>query len=244
MSGVTSYRSLVLLCVTCFLLQIGYWQLTISRLPDMTVVPTPPGEETLQALSAGDPETLFRLLAFMMSNSGDTYGRFTPLYKYDMKLVGQWFSLLDTLDARSNLLPTLASIYYSQTQKVSDVAYLARYLHQHGARDPANKWWWLVQGVYLAQHRLKDFDLAAEIAEDLKNNPDIPLVAQQLAAIVHEQRGEMDQAMAIMESILENVEMIPDKQLKYMKYFIDERLHRLDELEGRAKDRLHIEENP
>ena len=54
-------------------------------------------------------------------------------------------------------------------------------------------------------------------------------MAQQLLAIIHEQRGELDQAYDIIVEIQRNVEDIPEKDLRYMNYFAEERLKRLEE---------------
>ena len=53
---------------------------------------------------------------------------------------------------------------------------------------------------------------------------------QQMAAVVREKRGEMEDALRIMETIRDNAKDIKDMDLKYMKYFIDERLKKLEKM--------------
>ena len=53
-----------------------------------------------------------------------------------------------------------------------------------------------------------------------------------MAAVVHEKRGEMDDALRIMETIRDHASELSDTDLKYMTYFVKERLHRLDELKN------------
>ena len=208
----------LLLCF--FAAQLVFWHQTLHRLPELGVVPDVPGKPALHVLAFGDDEFLFRLMGFILGNAGDTFGRSTALKEYDLKKVEKWFLLLDQFDDRSNLLPFMASYYFSQTQKHEDVRYMVDYLYEHSWRRPAVKYWWLAQGAYLALHRLHDKDLAIKLAEPLKNARGAPMWAQQLPAFVFEERGEMEDAKNIIEHILANEKNIPENEIKFMRYFV------------------------
>ena len=62
-------------------LQGAFWWHSHTIRPEMGIVPDVPGEATMRALSFGDEEAFFRLYALGLQNSGDTFGRFTALYK-------------------------------------------------------------------------------------------------------------------------------------------------------------------
>jgi hypothetical protein len=218
--------------------QYAFWRESHHRTPDMTIVPTPPGKMALDALSFGDSQFLFRCMVFLLGNAGDTFGRSTPLYKYDMRKIYTWFTLLDGYDHTSDLPASLASYYYSQTQNKPDARHLVRYLSEHAAPDIERKWWWLTQATYIALHKIKDKDLALEVAKPLATARNIPLWAQQLPAIVHEKRGEFGDALYIMEGILQSDQKIPDGELRYMEHFIRERIEKMDEVSEAAKERL------
>lgn len=215
------------------LLQFGYWGQTRDIKPDMGIVPDVPGKEALHALTFGDDQFYFRTLAFIIQNAGDTFGRFTSLRYYDFNKLYHWFNLLDELDSRSNMIPAMATYYFSQTQNTADVRYVVDYLYTHSTRDVGHKWWWLVQSIYLSMHKLNDMDMALKVSAPLVNK-EVPIWAQQMAAVVREKRGEMDDAYSIMESIRNNADHIPDSDLKYMGYFIKERLGRLEEMQQGA----------
>lgn len=208
-------------------LQLAYWWHARPFKPDLSIVPNVPDVEAVRVLSLGDEHAYFRLLALMLQNSGDTFGRFTPLKHYDMQKLSRWFYLLDTLDARSNMLPAMAAYYFSQTQNTPDVKYLVDYLYDHSIRDVKKKWWWLLQAMYLAQHKLNDMDLTLKIASNLLDE-DVPAWAQQMLAVVHEKRGEMEAAYDIMMTIKEHAKNFTDADLKYMTYFVEERIKKLD----------------
>jgi hypothetical protein len=231
------HYALLLLFVT---LQVVFWSRTSHIKPQMEIVPAVPGKEAVMALSFGDEEFYFRLLALDIQNAGDTYGRFTALRYYDFNRLYQWFKLLDTLDKRSNMIPAMATYYFSQTQNTTDIRYITSYLYEHATADVEHKWWWLLQSLYLAMHKLNDMNLAKKLATPLIN-PKVPAFAQQMAAVVSEKRGEMEDAYQIMETIRNNAEHITDADLKYMTYFIKERLGRLDQLE---EERAHDQAPP
>lgn len=215
--------------LACVLVAQGlFWNHTRAIRPEMGIVPDVPGESTVRALSFGDEEAFFRLLALNIQNSGDTFGRFTALYKYDFNKLYHWFHLLDGLNRESSYLPAMASYYFSQTQNPSDVRYLVDYLDEYAAGRVKEKWWWVVQASYLASHKLEDSDRALAIAQELAGVRGIPIWAQQLPAFIHEQRGEFGDALAIIEGVMKHPEDYSQGELNFMRYFVDERLNRLD----------------
>lgn len=214
--------------ILCLCLQLGYWCETRAIEPDLGIVPDVPGRAALHALTFGDDELFFRAFAFDLQNAGDTYGRFTSLRFYDFNKLYHWFNLLDELDAKSNMVPAMASYYFAQTQNTPDVRYVVDYLYSHSMHDVAHKWWWLLQAIYLSMHKLNDMDLALKVAKPLQTDG-VPVWARQMTAVVYEKRGEMDDALSIMETIKDNVKDIPDADLRYMTYFVRERAKRLED---------------
>ena len=207
--------------------QIGYWYKTADIEPDIGVVPDVPGRQAMHALTFGDDEFYFRVLAFTIQNAGDNFGRFTSLRYYDFNKLYHWFNLLDELDHRSDMIPAMASYYFSQTQNTADVRYIADYLYDHSVRDVEHKWWWLLQAIYLSIHKLSDMDMAIKAAKPLQNDK-VPVWAREMTAVVYEKRGELEDALHIMETIKENAKNIPDRDLKYITYFVEQRLSDLD----------------
>jgi hypothetical protein len=211
--------------------QIALWTQTKEYKPNLAIVPEVPSIAAVKAMSLGDEQFYFRTLAFQLQNAGDTFGRFTALRDYNYNQLYHWFTLLDTLDNKSHFVPSLAAYYYSQTQNVPDVKYVTQYLEETSERDLYNKWWWMGQAVYLANSKLKDKDWALRLAYKLANTPrdDIPMWVKQMPAFIHEQRGEEEQAVQIISSILNNVDKIDQGELNFMAYFVKNRLKKLIE---------------
>lgn len=220
--------------LACFFLLLAgqglYWNYSRVIMPELAVVPDVPGERTVRALSFGDDEAFFRLLALNIQMSGDTFGRFTALYKYDYNRLYHWFHLLTGLNNQSNYLPAMASYYFSQTQNRADVHYIVDYLDEYTDGRPKEKWWWITQAVYLAQHKMDDLDRALALALRLQGVQGIPMWAQQMPAFIHEKRGEFGDALAIIEDILKNKGSYTKGELNFMRYFIGERLNKMDQV--------------
>lgn len=210
--------------------QVGYWQHTRAILPEMGVVDDVPGERTVKALSFGDDEAFFRMLALNIQNSGDTFGRFTPLYKYDYNKLYHWFRLLGVLNNQSNYLAAMATYYFSQTQNPGDIHYIVDYLDEFTDGRPKEKWWWVVQAVYLANNKMQDMNRALQMAERLRGVRGIPVWAQQQAAFIREKRGEFGEALAIIKEIVDHKEDYSLSELRFMSYFVRERLGKMDAL--------------
>jgi F0F1-type ATP synthase delta subunit len=206
-------------------LQCLFWYHSRHHLPELGVVPEPISYPAALAMSFGDEEFYFRAQALRLQNTGDTFGRVTPLKDYDLEKIKEWFLLLDKFNHRSNLLPNMAAYYFSQTQDKEQTRYMAEYLYSHAMQNPSTKWWWLAQAVYLANHRLKDRPWALEMAKELAAvEGEMPWWARQMPAFILEEMGDREAAMKIIESILDNYKDIPPNELRFMKYFIEERL--------------------
>ncbi len=208
--------------------QVSFWNVTKDHKPPMEVVPAVPGEEAVKALSFGDHQFFFRLLALHLQNFGDTFGRFTALKDYNFTRLNGWFGLLDSLDNSSDHVPTLASYYFSQTQNTPDVIHVVNYLRDHSEGRLNQKWWWRSQAVYLANHKLEDTELALELAKPLLYAEDVPLWVNQLPAFIYEKRGEFGDALAIMDHIKANAKDIKPGELTFIEHFVTERLTALE----------------
>ncbi len=219
------------LAIFLLIIQAGFWQVSQGRLPDLGVVPELASEDELNLLSFGDKQLLFRIMAFRLNNTGDTFGRFTRLGDYDMEKIYDWFTLLDKFDAASNHPAAMASYYFAQTQNEADVIHMIYYLYEHSYYRPQEKWWWLAHATYMALHKAQDKDLALKIAKHLEGVRGIPYWAQQMPAFVHEERGEFEDAFIIMKNILEDDTELDQGELNYIRYFMEERMERAEEVQ-------------
>ncbi len=224
-------HALVICALLLLVLQLAFHHYSQKHLPELGIVPPVPSTEEMAVTSLGDAQYLFRMYALELQQAGDTFGRVTALYKYDYPALKSWFLQMDTLDPYSHFFPALATYYYSQSQHAEDVTYIVDYLDAHTTRDVRANWWWVVQAAYLSKHKLHNSDRAIGIAKRLEGVTGIPMWAQQYPAFLYEQRGEFDDALRIIQNIIDSQEDISPKDFAFMGYFAKERLKKLDAAE-------------
>jgi len=228
-----SHKIFLYLFLAAFSCQIFFWKETQKTHSPFELVPPAPNQYLLSALSLGDNEFLFRALALRFQNSGDVFAGFVALKNYDYSRIYQWMKTLDTLNAKSNLIPSLASYYYSQTQESQDTRYIVNYLDEHSANNIDANWWWLFQAMFIAKINLKDLDLALEIAHKLAQNnaPNAPLWTKQAPALIHAEKGDSCLAFSAIENLIKESEnssrQISAEEMNFMRHFIRERLTKL-----------------
>ncbi|PIR33134.1 MAG: hypothetical protein COV36_03260 [Alphaproteobacteria bacterium CG11_big_fil_rev_8_21_14_0_20_44_7] len=214
-----------ILLVIFLVLQFMFWSSTNQIKPNLSIMPPFPSKEEVAALSFGDDQMYFRILALQLQMMGDTFGRTTPLKDYDYPLLNKWFLLLDTLDWESNFVPSIAAYYFSRTQHPPDVVYVVDYLEKHSMVNPEKKWWWLSQAIYLTNSVLGDKERALKYGRVLRKvKTTIPMWARQMEVFLREDLGENEEAETVMCEIFENAADIPEFEMNFMLYFFEERL--------------------
>lgn len=199
------------------------------------LVPPAPTRYLTSTLALGDDEFLFRILAARLQNSGDVFAGFVSLKNYDYSRIYDWMKMLDGLNAKSNLVPALASYYYSQTQNLEDNRYIVKYLDEHAALDLNANWWWLMQATFIAKKELNDLNLAIELADKLAQNeaPNAPFWTKHLNAVLREKTGDSCMMFGVVENSVkdlnEKANKISAEQLDFERLFFKIHLQKLQD---------------
>ena len=244
MFGIKNKKKFELRCILLFLVfllifQIIYYKKIIKIRPFMTVVPTPPSEKAIKALTFGDEEFYFRIKSFQVQTMGDTFGNATPLADYNYEKLYYWMSYLDKFDNKSNYLTSIAAYYYGSTPKTEDTIYIIKFLEEHADKNLAENWWWLYQATYLAKYVYKDDNLSLRLARKLRETSpeNAPLWTKRLEGIFLFDNNELCESLRVMTDIMrdyENDKTKTDeekaKELNYMKFFIEKNIERLNNI--------------
>ena len=228
-----SHKIFFWLFIATFICQILFWKKTENIKPQFDIVPPAPSKYLISAISLGDNEFLFRILATRLQNSGDVFAGFLALKDYDYLRIYHWMTALDTLNDKSNLVPALASYYYAQTQNKPDTVYLVNYLDEHSSKDIDANWWWMWQASDIAKNTLTDNDRALELAYKLSKNKaeNAPIWTRELPAFLHEEMGDGCMAFGVITKLIKESEsgerQIKPEEMNFMRYFINERLAKL-----------------
>jgi hypothetical protein len=230
-----AYKIYLWCFIICFFIQFIFWINTESIKSNYDIVPNVPNKYAISVMSLGDKEFLFRVLAERLQNSGDIFAGFVSLTKYDYKLLYQWFKMLDGLNERSNFIPALAAVYYSQTPNAKDTLQVINYLDEHAAKNinEGINWWWMYQATIIARKDLGNKEKALELAYKLSTNnvENAPIWTKEYPALIHSEMGDNCLAFKIIEKILKDhenkVKVLSAEELGSMRYFISRQLHEL-----------------
>lgn len=228
-----SHKIFFWLFILTFVAQIFFWKETEKIHSAFDIVPPAPSKYLVSATSLGDNEFLFRILAMRLQNSGDVFAGFISLKNYDYSRIYDWMTTLDSLNSKSNLVPSMASYYYAQTQNLKDTGYIVNYLDEHSSKNIDANWWWIFQAIYIAKNNLHDLDRALELSQKLAQNSakDAPLWTKQMPAFISEEKGDGCMAFNVIEKLIKESEsgarQVKPEEMNFMRHFINERLAKL-----------------
>ncbi len=208
-------------------LNLLFWGMSSGIYARWEGVPPVPTRRGAIMLTLGDAEFAYRSLALALQNLGDVGRDVTPLKDYDYRRLGQWFYLLHSLDPLSDHVPFIAAYYFGSTKVPKDSAVVVDYLRTAGVVPGGEKWRWLAEAAYLAQHRMYNLQLALEIAYQLAklpDNSDLPQWARQMPAFVLKNRGDKEAARQMMENMLVTDKNAHPQEISFMKLFLIEDL--------------------
>lgn len=171
----------------------------------------------------GDKEFAYRVYGTMIQNFGETGGRHTALKDYNFERLSRWFFLQNKLDSRSHFTPFVAAYLFGASQDVSKLSPIIDYLEVVGNSNQGEDWRWLAQATYLARFRMEDYDRALSLAYKLSalDNPDMPVWAKQMPALIQIQMDEKEAAYKFMVGMLrDGQEGMHPNEINYIVYTI------------------------
>ncbi len=219
------FRVFALVAVT-LAMQIGFWSQNHSvRLPVSNVDPAPP-ETLARIIGLGDPQFYYRAGGMWLQNMGERGNDVLPLQQLNYDRLSQWFDLLLAMDDRANYVPMLAGFYYGYTPDPEQARKVALFLRRAALKHPELHWRWLAHAVYLARHRVKDMDLALEMANQLAALPvpDMPIWTRQMNAFILAKVGDREAARDILEALLASDTRIDPAERRFIIDYIEKNL--------------------
>ncbi len=191
-------------------------------------VPPAPSKNTAIATTLSDRQFFYRFAALSLQNIGDIGGRHLSFAEYDYNMLGSWFDLLYDLDSKSNHIPMIAAYYFGATKDTKKIKVIVNYLSKVGSIEDGDKWRWLAHAVFLARYRMRDIDLALELAYKLaKMQPvgdSLPLWARHMPAFVLTAMEEKQAAKALLEAQLLTNKKLDPIEKNFIKDYLINRL--------------------
>ncbi|MGE3332137.1 MAG: hypothetical protein AB7I36_00720 [Rhodospirillaceae bacterium] len=196
-------RTIAALCLVLLAAHAGLAGLTRNIQGAAPVLTPPPGTIARKALAFGDDQFLYRRMAIGLQNAGDGGGKVTPISQYNYSYVLGWLNSLAALDPNAAHHFILASRYFSYTQNESDLRRVIDFVVEKAVSDPRRHWYWLVQCIDLADHRLKDTEYALRISRIAATYdfPEVPHWVWMFPALLLEKLGRPAEGYSFMEQV-------------------------------------------
>lgn len=189
-------------------------------------VPPSPSQPAALMFGFGDRGLSYYVTGLTLQNMGDIGGRMTPLKAYDMNHVAEWLWLTYAFDTKARYAPLLGGYYFSATQDPSKLRPVIEYLGVAGNSTENGLWRLLAQGVYLARFKLKDQELALQLAYKLAalDGPDLPIWTKQMPGFVMSNVGQKQASRDLFLTLLATSKNISLQEINFMCAYIQDHL--------------------
>lgn len=196
-------------------------------------VPQAPSLTTLRTLSLGDPVPLSQVVALFLQGTDREEGSSAPLARLDYERTEAWLTRLLQLDPASGYALMLATHVYAQAADPMKQRRMLDFAYHAYRSDPGRRWRWLAHASLIARHRLNDLDLALQYANALGSigrDEGVPIWAQQLRALIVEERGEYESARIFVGGLLASGRVTDAQEVR----FLSSEIARLAAIDGHS----------
>lgn len=201
------------------------WYSGLHKQASWENVPPAPSELGAAAMSLGDLQLSYRMTGVLLQNLGNVGGRYESLMNYDYEELGIWFMAADSMDSHSAYVPYLAAYYYGWVKDSQKITHIIDYMEHIGNSPEGEDWRWLARAVVMARHTAEDLERTQELANKLAalENPDMPIWAKNMHALVRGVRGEKEDALQLARNLLAsllNSEDVHPSEINHMIIYI------------------------
>lgn len=211
---------------------IFFWSFSKNIRVGWNNVPPAPSHVAATFAGLGDAQVTYRMFGYILQNLGNSGGEYRSLKDYDYAELEKWFFVSQKLDPAANYVPYLAAYYFGAIEDEPEkISHVARYLAEDGMAPYNQKWRWLAQAIYLAQHKANDPEWALTLANKLAAmDQDLPPWARQMPAFIQMRMGNKQASYEIMVRMLATEgEKLHPNEVNAMKDFICTRTLEPDE---------------
>ncbi|HEY0802754.1 MAG TPA: hypothetical protein VGD54_18095 [Steroidobacteraceae bacterium] len=209
-----------LLLSICLLANVLFQRQDLTARLDASDLGTPPPATAVRLGALGENIFASYLVMLFLQNVDVPMGRATPLADIDRSALIRWFDLTIDLDADSGYPLLLATRHYAETGTPAQRRIMLDWIYRRFEERPNQRWPWLVHGVFVARHVLKDNALAEFYASALRNqvtDPTLPLWVRQMDLLLRADLGETEDARAILGGLVAAGQIRSPAELKFLE---------------------------
>ncbi len=209
-----------LLLSSCLLANVLFQRQSPSATFDVIDLGTPPPATAVRLGALGENLFASYLVMLFLQNVDVPVGRATPLANIDRSALIPWFDLTTDLDPDSGYPLLLATRHYAETGTPAQRRVMLDWIYRRFEERPNQRWPWLVHGVFVARHVLKDNALAMVYAAALRNrvtDPTLPAWVRQMDLLLRADLGETEDARAILGGLVAAGQIRSPAELKFLE---------------------------
>lgn len=204
-----------------------YWSTLRPIQPaNIKALPVPPTHNIAQLIGLGDTLAIAKILLLWLQAFDNQPGLSVPLKALDFQRLIHWLTRIQELDERSQYPLLMAARIYGAVSDHATQRQIIGFIHRQFVKDPNRRWPALDHAIYIAQHRLKDNDLALKLARSLSlhvSATDTPPWLQQIELYLLEDMGEIEAAKILIINLIDNGVITDPNELQFLR----DRLQRL-----------------
>lgn len=187
---------------------------------DDQVLDSPPPAAAVRAVAGGENALAGYLVMLYLQNFDVHLGLWTPLADLDRTVLIRWLDLATALDPDSGYPYLLATHHYAETGSPEQRRMILDWVYRRFEERPDQRWEWLVHGVFVARHVLKDDRLAEHYAAALRTrvtDPTAPSWVRQMDLLLKADRGAAADARAILGGLMAAGQIRSPAELEFLE---------------------------
>ncbi|MBT8420490.1 MAG: hypothetical protein KJO08_06475 [Gammaproteobacteria bacterium] len=218
-------NSVLFLLIFGCCLQVIWHGMRPTQQANAESLPSAPSVAVLRLVSLGDPLLTARALMLWLQAFDNQPGMSIPFAALDYDKVRAWLARILALDPRGQYPLIAASRLYAQVPVEDKQRAMLAFVYEQFFSDPNRRWPWLVHGVILARHSLKDVPLALKYAQAITSHatgPHVPYWARDMSIIILEDMGELEKARALIGKLLKRGDITDPGEVLFLKKKLEE----------------------
>ena len=218
------------------LLQLVYHHFyKTSLLPSFTQLSKPANAELYHSLAMGSDRLWSYLLLLKLQLHDNQKGRHVNYRQLDYQVLSQWLKTLSQLNPQSDYPAFLASRVYSQVDDPQKIRKMIDLIDDLFQRNPQQHWRRMTEACLLAKHRLKDLNLALQLAQKVAALPDtfkLPFWARDMQLVLLDELNQNESAQLLISSLLQSGTIKDRDEIHFLQ-------HRLLKIQQKLLENKH-----
>lgn len=202
-------------------IQISYHQLVKSATVASYQKLNAPGDvRYYRALSLGSDKLLSYMMMLAVQMHDNQKGQHLSYRNLDYGNLSKWLLMLYRLNPHSDYPAFMATRVYSQITDKQKTRQMIRVVETIFESNPEKYWRRMTEACLLAKHKLKDLQLALELAKkvaDISADITLPHWARDMKLVLLDELNQLESAQLLISSMLQSGEIQDPDEVRFLR---------------------------